>query len=49
MKTAAISIRISPPVKKAMEKAAKDDQRSVAGLTEKILTEWLRERGYLPK
>jgi len=49
MKTAVLSMRISPPVKKAMEKAAKDDQRSVAGMTEKILTDWLRGHGYLPK
>ena len=36
-------------MKAALEKAAKDDHRPMASLAEKIMTEWLRERGYLPK
>lgn len=48
-KTEALSVRVPPAIKKAVEKAAKDDHRSVASLVDKIVTEWLREKGYLPK
>jgi len=48
-KTAAISVRVSDAVKAAIEKAAADDSRTVASLADKILTDWLRERGYLSK
>ena len=43
------SMRLDPDVKAALEKAAADDDRSVSSLVERILKEWLRERGYLPK
>lgn len=46
-KTSAISVRVSDDVKAAAEKAAKDDSRSLAALTEKILSDWLRKNGYL--
>jgi hypothetical protein len=49
MKTEALSVRVSPAIKKAVEKAAKDDHRSSASLVEKIVSDWLREHGYLPK
>lgn len=42
------SIRLSPDVKAAAERAAKEDVRSLASLIEKLLTEHLREKGYLP-
>lgn len=48
-KTAAISVRVADAVKAAAEKAAADDSRTVAALVDKILTDWLREKGYLPK
>jgi hypothetical protein len=48
-KTEALSVRVPAAVKKAVEKASKDDHRSAASLVEKIVTEWLREKGYLPK
>lgn len=35
--------------KKAIEKVAKDEHRSVASQVEKIVTDWLREHGHLPK
>jgi hypothetical protein len=35
-------------VKEALEKAAKDDNRSTASMAEIILMQWLREKGYLP-
>lgn len=47
-KTSALGLRVEPAVKAALEKAAKDDRRSVASLVEKILSEWLEGRGYLP-
>lgn len=48
-KNSAISVRVPDAVKAAAEKAAADDSRSTASLVEKILTEWLREKGYLPR
>lgn len=46
-KTEALSVRVPPTVKKAVEKAAKDDHRSSASLVEKIVIEWLESHGYL--
>jgi hypothetical protein len=46
-KDAAISVRVTEAVKKAAEKAARDDNRSVASLVEKFLVEKLRATGYL--
>jgi hypothetical protein len=48
-KTSAISVRVTDQVKAAADKAAADDSRSTASLVEKVLTDWLRERGYLPR
>jgi hypothetical protein len=42
-----IGVRLSTETKKAAEKAAKDDFRTVSGLVEKLLVEYLREKGYL--
>lgn len=47
-KTSAISVRVPDATKEAAEKAAKADSRSMASLVEKVLTDWLREKGYLP-
>jgi hypothetical protein len=44
-----IGVRLSAETKKAAEKAAKDDFRTVSGLVEKLLIEYLREKGYLRK
>ena len=38
-----------PSVKKAGEKAAADDNRSLAALMEHLLVEYLQAKGYLPK
>ena len=46
-KTAAIGVRVDPKIKEAAERAAEDDHRSVASLLEKLLTEYLTEKGYL--
>ncbi|WGT50398.1 hypothetical protein [Thioclava nitratireducens] len=48
-KTSAISVRVSDETKLAVEKAAADDDRSVASYVERLLTAHLKENGYLPK
>jgi hypothetical protein len=44
-----IGVRLTPEVKKAAEKAAAEDFRPLSGLVEKLLVEYLREKGYLRK
>lgn len=46
-RSAALSVRVEPAVKMAIAKAAKEDRRTIASLIEKVLVEWLRERGHL--
>ena len=46
-KSIPISFRLPPEIKIALEKAAKDDTRSVSSLMEKLVTDWLRDKGYL--
>jgi hypothetical protein len=48
-RTAPLGLRLMPSVREALSQAARDDSRSVASLCEKILTEWLRAKGYLSK
>jgi hypothetical protein len=48
-KTPSLGVRVQPETKAALEKAAKDDLRSISSLIEKILVEWLRQHDYLPK
>lgn len=48
-KTPSLGVRVQPETKEALERAAKDDLRSVSSLVEKVLVEWLRSKGYLPK
>lgn len=48
-KTNPLGVRVEPDVKTAVEKAAKDDDRSVSSMVERILKAWLTERGYLTK
>ncbi|MEH3108975.1 MAG: ribbon-helix-helix protein, CopG family [Agrobacterium cavarae] len=42
-----VSFRLPTDIKEALEKAAKDDVRSVSSLMEKIVTNWLKDQGYL--
>ena len=49
IKTAQVNLRIEPALKAAAEKAASDDHRSLTSLVEKLLTDYLRKRGYLSK
>jgi hypothetical protein len=46
-KTAQVNLRMQPSFKRALEKAAVDDRRSITGLIEKLLHDYLRKRGYL--
>ncbi len=47
-RTSPIGIRVTPTMKAALESAAAQDHRPVASLIEKVMLEWLRERGHLP-
>jgi hypothetical protein len=47
VRSASIGIRLEPALKEAIEAAAQDDHRPVASLIEKVMIEWLTERGYL--
>ena len=49
IKTAQVNLRVEPALKDAAERAAADDHRSLTSLIEKLLSDYLRERGYLPK
>lgn len=46
-KSAQFMIRMQPRVKAAAEKAAADDNRSLASLMETLLIEYLTAKGYL--
>jgi hypothetical protein len=48
-KSAQLLVRIHPSTKAAAEKAAADDHRSLSSLIEKLLTDYLRRKSYLPK
>jgi predicted HicB family RNase H-like nuclease len=48
-KSVAISIRVTEEVKKAAEKAADDDTRSVTSYVEKLILDDLKTKGYLKK
>lgn len=48
-KTAQVNLRLQPSLKEAAEKAAADDHRSLTSLIEKLLTEHLKAKDYLPK
>lgn len=49
VKSPSLGVRLQPEVKAALEKAAKDDLRSVSSMVEKVLTDWLRANSYLQK
>lgn len=48
-KTATLNLRIDPDLKRAAEKAAAADSRSVTSLIEKLLMDHLRNVGMEPK
>jgi hypothetical protein len=47
IKTAQVNLRIEPSLKAAAEKAATADRRSLTSLVEKLLSDYLKKRGYL--
>ncbi len=47
-KTAVVMVRMRPSTKAAAEQAAALDERSLSSLIEKLLLDYLRERGHLP-
>lgn len=49
VKPPSLGVRVQPETKDALERAAADDDRTVSSLVERILKEWLREKGYLPR
>jgi hypothetical protein len=49
LKTAQVNLRIDPQLKAAADKAAADDHRSLTSLIEKLLSDYLKRRGYLSK
>jgi hypothetical protein len=48
-RNAALGLRVTPTLKKALEEAAADDHRPLASYVEKLLIEHLSKKGYLPK
>jgi hypothetical protein len=42
-----VSVRLDPEVRKALEAAAKADDRSLSSLINRILRDYLRKAGYL--
>lgn len=48
-RTNPLGVRVEPEIKEALERAAKDDDRSVSSLVERVLKAWLIDRGYLKK
>lgn len=44
-----VSFRLLPEVKTALEKAAREDSRSVSSLLDKIVSDWLRDKNYLAR
>lgn len=48
LKTAQVNLRISPELKKAAEKTAEADSRSLTSLVEKLLTDAATRAGFWP-
>ncbi len=48
-KTELIGVRLTPDVKTALEKAALNDDRPVASMAAKLITDRLREMGLLKR
>jgi hypothetical protein len=42
-----LGFRVDPELKDALERAAKDDERSLSSLVQKVLREWLKEKGFM--
>jgi|GEM_PF-4288547 hypothetical protein len=42
-----LSIRFDHGIRAALEKAAKEDMRPVSQLVQKIVADWLKEKGFM--
>jgi hypothetical protein len=49
LKTAQVNLRLDPQLKALADKAAAADNRSLTSLVEKLLTDYLKKNGFLPK
>lgn len=47
IKVAPISVKLLPATKAALEKAAIVDERPVSVMAQKIIADWLKEKGFL--
>lgn len=47
-RTAPLGLRLTPTLRRAIEKAASEDSRTLASYVEKVLTDHLRASGHLP-
>ena len=48
-KSANLALRIPPALKEALDRAAKEDRRSVSSYVEMVLVAHLEKEGFLPK
>lgn len=48
-RTAPVGLRLFPSIKEALERAAADDHRTMASMAEKIISDYLRDKGFLAK
>ncbi|WP_294138355.1 hypothetical protein [Sphingomonas sp.] len=48
-KTTPLGVRVNSELKAALDQAAHDDMRSTASLVNKVLTEWVVQRGLMSK
>ena len=48
LKTATLNLRLDPELKALAERAATSDQRTLTSLIEKLLTDHLKAKGYMP-
>jgi hypothetical protein len=46
-RSVALSLRVRPTVKRALDEAAKGDRRTTSSLCEIVLEHWLKEKGWL--
>jgi hypothetical protein len=46
-RSAPLGLRITPSLRAALEKAAAEDHRPLSSFVEKILIEYLKDKGYL--
>ena len=47
IKAAPMSVKLLPATKAALEKAAIADERPISVMAQKIIADWLKEKGYL--